>query len=323
MAVRQGNPDFLRNVAGPVGHRRGGVAAGREIDDADLPGRGHGQGEEAAFHREGTLRAGHHHRCYPNRATVRYALLGRRSAEFVDFHTGEITLHDWLRSGCRCGHVLANGLVYRLPDHCQCYTAFQPRGLLALRAGEPKLPDLTAADRLVRGPAHDSPLSNDAAAEDWPTFRHEPFRSAMATCPLPDEPQKAWQVRLGLRLTAPVVAGGKVFVAVRDGHRLVALDARSGKQLREFTADGPIDSPPTFWRGRVLFGCRDGRIYCVQADDGQLAWRFLAAPDRRQIDAFGQLESAWPVAGSVLVAGGKVCAVAGRIASAHQTSDSP
>lgn len=58
-------------------------------------------------------------------------------------------------------------------------------------------------------------------------------------------------------------------------------------------------------RRRVLFGSRDGWVYCLQASDGQLVWRFRAAPEERKMMAFEQLESTWPVHGSVLVQKGK------------------
>jgi hypothetical protein len=56
----------------------------------------------------------------------------------------------------------------------------------------------------------------------------------------------------------------------------------------------------------------DGSVYCLRASDGALAWRFRAAPtDVRQM-AFEQLESVWPVHGSVLVEKGIASFVCGR-----------
>ncbi|MCF7849257.1 MAG: hypothetical protein K9M45_10425, partial [Kiritimatiellales bacterium] len=59
-------------------------------------------------------------------------------------------------------------------------------------------------------------------------------------------------------------------------------------------------------------GCADGRVYCLRASDGMLAWRFRAAPDELRMGAYGQLESVWPVSGSVLVKGGIAYFTAGR-----------
>ena len=79
-----------------------------------------------------------------------------------------------------------------------------------------------------------------------------------------------------------MAAQGTVYVASIDAHTVYALDAASGKELWHYVAGGRIDSPPTVHGELVLFGCRDGRVYCVRASDGALVWRFLAAPvDRR------------------------------------------
>ena len=48
-------------------------------------------------------------------------------------------------------------------------------------------------------------------------------------------------------------------------------------------APGRVDSPPTLHQGRAIFGCRDGYVYCLTADDGKLVWRFRAAPIDQRI----------------------------------------
>ncbi len=273
---------------------------------------------------EKALKVGHHHRCYPNRASVKYAILGRRGAEYVNFATGELSLNHWMRTGCRAGHVLANGFTYRSPDHCRCYMSFQPRGFLALRSERAAAPGIPDSARLVRGPAFASVTSNQPAAPKrrgggssavsagWPTYRADPMRSSMTAGEVPSQPTAAWTTPLGGLLTPPVVANGKVFVAAPDRHQVIALDAAAGKQVWAYTADARIDSPPSIWEGRVLFGCRDGSVTCLRAEDGVLVWRFKAARDGRLIVSHGQLESPWPVCGSVLAADGKAYFAAGR-----------
>ena len=105
---------------------------------------------------------------------------------------------------------------------------------------------------------------------------------------------------------------GLVYVAQIDAHTLNALDQKSGEEVWTFTAGARIDSPPTVEQGRVLFGCADGSVYCLKADDGQLIWRYRVAPLDRRAMAFEQLESLWPVHGSVLIRNNVVWAVAGR-----------
>jgi hypothetical protein len=113
-------------------------------------------------------------------------------------------------------------------------------------------------------------------------------------------------------LSSIVVAQGKLFVADVDAHAVCALDAVSGKPQWRYTAGGRVDSPPSIDHGLALFGCADGWVYCLRADDGQLVWRFRAAPDDERLVSYGQVESIWPVPGSVLVQDGSVCFVAGR-----------
>jgi hypothetical protein len=97
------------------------------------------------------------------------------------------------------------------------------------------------------------------------------------------------------------MADGRVLVAEKDAHAVHALDAESGRALWSYTAGGRIDSPPTIHGSLALFGSADGWVYCLRAEDGEEVWRFLAAPWERRIAAFGQVESAWPVHGSVVV----------------------
>jgi outer membrane protein assembly factor BamB len=52
-------------------------------------------------------------------------------------------------------------------------------------------------------------------------------------------------------------------------------------------------------------------VYCLRAADGVLFWRFKALPDRLMC-AYGQVESAWPVCGSILVYDDVAYFVAGR-----------
>ncbi len=106
---------------------------------------------------------------------------------------------------------------------------------------------------------------------------------------------------MGGRLAAPICVGNLAFVPAVDQHQIVAIDVSNGREAWRFFAGARIDSPPSYDRGGIIFGSADGCVYRVAANSGKLIWRFRAAPERRHIAAFGQLESAWPVHGSVLV----------------------
>ncbi|MBT3199016.1 MAG: PQQ-binding-like beta-propeller repeat protein [Phycisphaerales bacterium] len=256
----------------------------------------------------------HHVRCYPSKATERYLILPKRGAEFLDVVGDDHMRHDWLRGVCAYGVMPANGLTYAPSHQCFCYPGVVLKGFNALNAAAPPTKAQTA-NPLVRGPAYDKIAGgrpSPASVQDWPAYRHDRFRSGNSKTKIPDGVKPLWEVAIGKKLTQPIVAGGKLFVADKDAHTIHARNAQTGKAIWTFVADGRIDSPPTSYRDSLLFGCRDGWVYCLAAADGTLAWRFRAAPVERQIVGFEQLESAWPVHGSVLVQNDIVYFAAGR-----------
>lgn len=256
-----------------------------------------------------------HHRCYIAKATEKFIIPSRTGIEYVDIDKQHWDLNHWVRGACLYGVLPANGLTYAGPHNCACYPEAKLDGMNALASGSGSPHPAPAPDeeRLEHGPAWGSPLLETAAdPKDWPTYRHDPARSGFSDQPLPEGLGPVWEHALPGRLSALSIAGGMVFVSQVDAHTLHALDHATGKPLWHFTAGARIDSPPTFWKGRVYCGGKDGWIYCLRASDGALVWRFLAAPNERRHAAWEQVESVWPVHGSVLVEKGTVNAVAGR-----------
>ena len=257
---------------------------------------------------------GHHHRCYINKATDRYILGGRRGTEFIDLQTGEVLWHSWARGVCKYGVMPANGLLYVPPHACGCYTATKLIGFNALASGIQES-ETRAAHRLEQGSAYSTETRDPQSthrSQEWPTYRHDAGRSGFTQSAVPTALRQKWQVEVSGKLTSPTVAGSKVFVASVDGHRISAMDADSGESLWDFTAGARVDSPPTVYGNQVIFGCRDGYVYSLRASDGALAWRLRAARAQRHIVVSGQLESASPIQGSVLIQDGVAYVTAGR-----------
>ncbi|MGQ9731973.1 MAG: outer membrane protein assembly factor BamB family protein, partial [Candidatus Zipacnadales bacterium] len=254
-----------------------------------------------------------HHRCHRNRATGHYILMGRTGVEFIDVRTGACARHHWTRGVCQYGYIPANGLLYVPPHSCACYIEAKLAGFYAYAPKRADSVPLPPEKRLTRGPAFRSALKDSVSRDDeWPTYRHDGARSGYTPTGVSAELTPWWAADVGDKSTAPVVAEGKVFVAVPETHTLKAFNAETGAPVWEFVAGGRIDSPPTIARGRTMFGCADGHVYSLRTEDGQLAWRFQAAPEERRIIARGQLESVWPIPGSVLVSKDGVYCVAGR-----------
>ncbi|NQT13724.1 MAG: PQQ-binding-like beta-propeller repeat protein, partial [Planctomycetes bacterium] len=258
-----------------------------------------------------------HHRCYRSKATKNFLLPSRTGIEFVDFRKQHWQINHWIRGGCIYGIMPCNGLIYAPPHSCACYLESKLYGFNAVagrKARQPIPRELHRQARLTKGPAFSDVAGSVPSPTDWPTYRHDSARSGTTTAGIEPLIAPAWQAKLGGRLTGPVVVGETVYVAAVDAHTLYALSKNDGSKRWHFTAAGRIDSPPTIVDGRVIFGSVDGCVYALRATDGKLCWQLRAAPVDRMLSAFEQLESPWPVHGSVMVHDGVAYFVAGRAA---------
>ena len=262
----------------------------------------------------------YHHLCYRAKATDRYVLASRTGVEFVDLENQHWDVNHWVRGACVYGVMPCNGLLYAPQHPCICYAESKLNGFCALAPARGQGPGARGQEdpssRLQRGPAYGSSLATRhsplTTSADWPTYRHDPARSGAASTALPAQLAEAWAADLGGRLSSVTIAGGRLYVASIDEHTVHALDATTGDSAWTFTAGGRVDSPPTCYQGRVLFGSADGYVYCLRASDGRLIWRYRAAPFDLRTMSFEQIESVWPVHGAVLVHDDVVYCTAGR-----------
>jgi outer membrane protein assembly factor BamB len=254
-----------------------------------------------------TIKVGYN-RCFPDRAMTRYLLTG--DFDFVDIATGKTHILNAARGFCNTGFMVAHGLTYAFPNRCTCFNLV--RGFLGLSSGSVPGPAEKRTPVLRKGPAYGASTPHSAKNTDWPVFRHDSNRSNSTSVKLLSDLRPLWRAEIGDVLSSPTVAEGMVFVASIDDHRVVALDSVTGAMKWSFTTGGRVDSPPTIYRGLALFGSADGWVYALRASDGQLAWKLRAAPLERRIMVRGQLESLWPVPGSVLVSDDTLHFAAGR-----------
>jgi outer membrane protein assembly factor BamB len=278
----------------------------------------------------GMLARGHHIRCLPGKATERYLILPQRGAEFIDLVGDEHMVNDWIRGACSYGLMPANGLTYVTPDPCSCYAGARIVGFSALAArlpaalAQPPAPD--DPKRLTHGPARDRIPETTAPglpARSWPMYRRDARRTAMAPVALPTELQTAWTFQSPGKLAQAAVVAGRAYLVNRTTYQLICLSLADGKTVWTRAFPAALDGPPTILdltRGApdadpALFlyaGCRDGSVYCLNAHDGAVAWRFLAAPAIRLTISDDRLEGLWPVSTSLLFHNGLIYAVAGR-----------
>ena len=158
-------------------------------------------------------------------------------------------------------------------------------------------------------------------SEDWPMWRYDAGRTAASPISLPAElhlqwvrdlpkPAPAWseeQYKLQFdRSYEPVVMGSQIFVPSMVSDKVVAYDTETGKENWQFFCDGPVRFAPIAWQGRVYFASDDGCLYCLDAQEGRLLWKYRLAPTNRKLFGNGRLISAWPARGGPVLHDGKI-----------------
>ena len=231
----------------------------------------------------------------------------------LDLSAGKCQWIPPMRPSCHVGVVVAAGHLYWVPWVCDCN--LQMFGAICCAPAGPFKFDArpTDAKRLETDPAGAAAAAGlKISPEDWPTYRADNRRSAKTAAAVAAKVALLWHFkpRTAFEPTAPVAAGGMVFVSGSDGI-VRAFDAATGRTRWNAYTGGAVRYPPTIHQGRALVGSGDGWAYAFDAATGRTLWRFRAAPARRRIAVYGQLLSTWPVAGGVLVEKGTAYLAAG------------
>ncbi len=167
--------------------------------------------------------------------------------------------------------------------------------------------------------------TNGACAGDWPQWRYDAQHSAASPDSLPSDLKLLWSRKLPRLRPAwpdqpkmqldqnyePIVVGTAVVVASSFDDSLTAYDTTTGDQRWRFYANGPIRYAPVASHGKLYVASDDGYLYCLDAAQGKLIWRFRGGPSDRRILGNERMISTWPARGAPVVADGTVYFAAG------------
>jgi len=168
---------------------------------------------------------------------------------------------------------------------------------------------------------------------DWPMWRYDANRSGASPFELPATLYLRWVLVLPplepawpdeARITfdhyyAPIVLGKKMFVGSSRSDNVTAYNTDTGAEIWRFYADAPIRMAPagqpafgmTGQPDRLFVACDDGNLYCLNAENGALLWKFRGAPTDRKVLGNKRLVSAWPARGAPTILDGNVYFAAG------------
>jgi len=169
------------------------------------------------------------------------------------------------------------------------------------------------------------------AYADWPMWGYDLRRSGKSPI-LPTaaensrlqwkrqlpSPRRAWPQQLDDKdklefdlSYSPIVVGNRVFVASMNNDSLSAYDLANGNELWRYYADAPARLAPAAWNNRIYMVSDDGHLHCVNAESGQLIWKFDARPIDRRVLGNDRVISFWAARGAPLVDDGVVYFAAG------------
>ena len=173
-------------------------------------------------------------------------------------------------------------------------------------------------------------IANVTTAGDWPAYRHDVTHSGVSPESLPGDlslqwtyipmhpPKPAWPApfeempRMHTDSACHVaVADGRIFFGSSVTNEISAIDTLSGNLSWTFFTEGPVRFAPTVHNGRVYAGSDDGYVYCLNAGDGSLVWKYRPGPSDEKVIGNERLISLWPVRTSVLVDQGTLYCCAG------------
>lgn len=174
-------------------------------------------------------------------------------------------------------------------------------------------------------------LTNRLPALDWPTYQHDYQRSGLtqetlefpltlawlhqAKAPAPawtdppkadyytSVPQTPLKPRLAFdRAHHVAVAGGRLYFGSSVEHTINCLNADTGATNWIFFTDGPVRMTPTVQDGKVYAGADDGTVYCLNATNATLIWKYTPAGETNYlVDNDGNFISPYAIRSSVAV----------------------
>ena len=182
------------------------------------------------------------------------------------------------------------------------------------------------------------------SASDWPAYRHDARRSATSVDRLEFPLRLSWHRRSTLaprpafndplkhpsgidfayvrdysepvlldfdHAYHPIAAKGRVYFGSSADDSIRCLSLANGKEQWAFVTGGPVRFAPQVVGNRLYVASDDGFVYCLESTNGDLIWKFRAAPSARQLSGNQRMISRWPLRTGILVQDNTVYTTAG------------
>lgn len=126
-------------------------------------------------------------------------------------------------------------------------------------------------------------VTKDPEGDPWPEYQRTASRLGRTSTIGPQTPTIAWSIQFDFSGFTSAFGGstvmdsvGRIFVPAKEG--LTCIDSVNREILWQFLFLDSINTAPTIWNGRVLFGSPNDMFYCVDAATGEEIWSVPALP---------------------------------------------
>lgn len=179
-----------------------------------------------------------------------------------------------------------------------------------------------------------SSCAYEVTEQDWPQFKKDNFRSGVTVADIDlknfgslwvydtkQEPVPAWygpakedayvysgplpSMRDYDLSYYPIVVKDKLYYASSADDAVHCHNISTGEEIWVFTTGAPIRIAPTYYNGNIYVGSDDGFAYCLDADDGDLNWKFSPTDSEEKILNNGRFISKAPIRTGVMIENGK------------------
>ena len=177
------------------------------------------------------------------------------------------------------------------------------------------------------------------SASGWPSYLHDSQRSGVTDENLDRNMTEQWRYYLTQKPTPSwpppakssywqrlesikprvvydrafhvVAVDQQIFFGSSSDDQLYCINANDGKVLWRFFANAPIHFAPSVSKMEVYFGSDDRFVYCLDVENANLIWKHQIAGSNRQIIGNGRMISIQPVRTSVVIDNGILYCCAG------------
>jgi outer membrane protein assembly factor BamB len=116
-------------------------------------------------------------------------------------------------------------------------------------------------------------LALNQATGDWPSFRGDPAQSGVARCAIPPAPVQRWSFQAPKAIVSSPVVAEGRLVVGCDDGNVYCLDALSGEMRWTHATDDVIEAPALIHAGAVYIGSSTGDFHALSLQDGAPRWK--------------------------------------------------